>query len=279
MYGQNSVLIAAVLLASMVLAIEVGYRFGRLVRGSATEPSKAHVNSIQASLLGVLALLLGFTFSLALQRFDSRSEAVVDETNAIGTTYLRSQLLPSSARNDAGSLLRRYIDLRVQAGAVTLARESERESLINESNEVLDRLWRLAMRAAQEDGSMVTSGLFIQSLNEMIDSYGRRDAELKRHVPEVVLFLLYAAFLMTGIVVGFAAGVADHRASFATYVLISLIVVLTFIIVDLDRPRRGLIRIDHSSLVDLKKAIDRAEGADGNGPAPDDLRPGVTGRR
>jgi hypothetical protein len=73
---------------------------------------------------------------------------------------------------------------------VTLARDTDREALINESNEVLDELWRLAVRAPHEDKSAVTSGLFIQSLNQMIDAYGHRDAELKPHVPEVVLFLL-----------------------------------------------------------------------------------------
>jgi hypothetical protein len=82
------------------VGIEMSYRMGLRTRVSADEASKAHINTIAASLLGILALLLGFTFSLSLQPFDSRSAAVVDEANAIGTAYLRAQLLPASVRSD-----------------------------------------------------------------------------------------------------------------------------------------------------------------------------------
>jgi uncharacterized membrane protein (Fun14 family) len=124
----------------------------------------------------------------------------------------------------------------------------------------------------------VTSGLFIQSLNELIDSYGRRNAALNRHVPEVVLFLLYGTFLLTGGVVGYAAGVAGHRPSFATYILVVLIVIMAFIILDLDRPRRGLIKVDHKSLIELKVAIDAAQTVGAQSVPMDTPRSAVTGR-
>jgi uncharacterized membrane protein (Fun14 family) len=80
-------------------------------------------------------------------------------------------------------------------------------------------------------------------------------------VPNEILFLLFATFVLTGGVVGYAAGVAGHRPSVTTYVLLVLIVVLSFVIMDLDRPRRGIIRIDQSSLVNLGAAIDAARNA------------------
>jgi uncharacterized membrane protein (Fun14 family) len=107
----------------------------------------------------------------------------------------------------------------------------------------------------------VTTGLFIQSLNETIDSYGRRDAALSRHVPEIIFFLLFATFVLTGGVIGYAAGAAGHRPSLASYILVVVIVILVFIIIDLDRPRRGVIRIDQSSMIHLKTAIDAAQSA------------------
>jgi CHASE2 domain-containing sensor protein len=202
----------------------------------------------------------------------------VEEANAIGTTYLRSQLLPTSMRGEAQVLLRRYVELRVHSGKISLDEEAQRDVIIGQTNKVLDDLWGYARRAAEEDGRAMTAGLFIQSLNELIDSYGRRDAALRRHVPELVLFLLYGTFLLTGGVVGYAAGVAGHRPSFATYILIVLIVVLTFIIVDLDRPRRGLITVSQTSLVDLASAIDSAQSP-GNHDSENASRPAVTGRR
>ena len=259
MYAQSSVLIVGILLASMLFAIEAGYRIGRRTQSLTSEPSKAQINAVQASLLGILALLLAFTFSLSLQRFDSRSEAEVDEANAIGTAYLRAQLLPVSVRSKVQQSLREYLDLRIRAGHMTLANEAERKPLLAKANENLDSLWRYALQAAEEDPSPVTSGLFIQSLNTLIDSYGKRDAELERHVPEIVLFLLYLVFLMTGSVVGYACGIAGHRPSLATYIMVVLIVLLVFIIIDLDRPRRGLIKVSQKSLTQLQTAIDQGQ--------------------
>jgi hypothetical protein len=156
----------------------------------ANEAFKSHVNTIAASLVGILALLLGFTFSLSLHRFDSRSEAVVDEANAIGTTYLRSQLLPAEVRNDVKKLLREYLDLRVKASTMTLADQAQRELLFAQAGHTQTALWGYARQAAERDPNPVTSGLFIQILNELIDCFGKRDAALNRHVPEIVLLLL-----------------------------------------------------------------------------------------
>jgi len=278
-YGLNSLFIAGVLFISMSIAIEVGYRIGRVKQASADEAIKAHINAIQASLLGVLALMLGFTFSLALQRFDSRSQAVVDEANAIGTTYLRAQLLPVSVREETQKLLQNYADLRVKVSGLSLDNETAREAFLFKANNVLDALWGCARKAAEEDNSPVTSGLFIQSLNETIDSYGRREAALNRHVPEIILFLLYGTFLMTGGIIGYSAGIAGHRPAMISYILVALIVVLAFIIADLDRPRRGLIKVDQTSLIQLKAAIDATQAAGTQPAVPANiLRPAVTGR-
>ncbi|NJN53188.1 MAG: hypothetical protein HC809_16965, partial [Gammaproteobacteria bacterium] len=84
-----------------------------------------------------------------------------------------------------------------------------------------------------------TTGLYIQTLNELIDALSSRDAQLDRHVPEIVLILLYATFLMAALILGYTSGVAGHRASFVSYILVTLIVLLVFIIVDLDRRGAG----------------------------------------
>jgi hypothetical protein len=255
MYDQSSVLIATVLFVSMTIVIEMGFRIGRASHSLTDDSSKEHVTTIQASLLGVLALLLGFTFSLSLQRYDSRSQAVVDEANAIGTAYLRAQLLPEVVRDDVLANMRTYLDQRMRAGAVNLADDAERLPLLAAANDTLAQLWVLAREAAAAEPSPVTTGLYIQSLNDMIDAFGRRDAALNRHVPEVVLFLVYGTFLMTGVIVGYASGLRGHRASFVTHIMVGLIVLLVFIIIDLDRPRRGLIQVSQESMAELRSSM------------------------
>lgn len=256
MYNISSVFIALILFVSMIGTIEIGRTLGRRAQYSSDDTFKGYVNTVSGSLLGILALLLGFTFSLSLQRFDSRSEAVISESNAIGTTYLRSQLLPVSVLSDVQRTLRQYLDLRIKASMINLAHEHERDELLAEAEKIQTTLWGYARQAVQEDPNPVTTGLFVQSLNELIDSFDRRNAELMRHVPEPVLILLYITFLMVGVALGYGAGIAGHWTPFITYILVTLIVVLVFIVVDLDRPRRGLIEVSQQSLIDLRTSLD-----------------------
>lgn len=255
MYDLNSMLIAGILFCSMAVVIELGYRLGRRDIAANSEQSLTQVNAIQASLLGILALLLGFTFSLALQRYDSRSQAVVEEANAIGTTYLRAQMLHPDVQQTTLTLLQDYVRLRIEAGQLSLAREEDRARFLATATELQQALWAQARLAVEKDPGPVTTGKFIDALNAMIDAFGIRDSALNRHVPEIVLFLLYTTFLMTGLIVGYASGGGGHRASFITYILVVLIVLLVFIIIDLDRPRRGLIEVSQESLLALEDQI------------------------
>lgn len=261
LYGVNSSLIAGLLFVSMVLATEIGYRIGLGRHRTANDAAKEHINGIQSSILGILALLLGFTFSLALQRFDSRSEAVVDEANAIGTAYLRTQLLPAALRAEARRLVRDYTDVRVQAGTLTQVQRAELDRLATQAAGLQNALWAHAVKGLEVDPNAYTPTLFAEAVNALIDSYGKRDAALNRHVPEVVLLLLCVTFLMTGAIVGYASGVAGHRPSLVSHIMIALIVVLVFIILDLDRPRRGLIEVSQKSLVDLQTSVRTPAGA------------------
>lgn len=257
MYGIDATLIAGGLLVAMLLVIEAGYRFGKAHEREESPTAKAHVNAIQASLLGILALLLGFTFSSALQRYDSRSEALVAETNAIGTAWLRTALLPDSHRAQAREALRDYVDLRVVANASTMDNYKGLAAMRAQTARMQARVWDVATRAATAHPDPVTTGLHVEAVNAMLDAYVRRNAALDRRVPEVVLFLLVGTFLMAGVVVGFATGVAGHRPSLASHVMVALIAVLVFIILDLDRPRRGLVQVDHGTLLELRAQIHR----------------------
>lgn len=257
MYGIDAWLLAGALLVAMLLVIEGGYRFGRAHEREEPPMAKAHVNAIQASLLGILALLLGFTFSSALERYDARSQAVVEEANAISTAWQRADLLPAPYQAPAREALRGYLDVRIVANDLMLDNHDGLEALRVDTARAHAALWDVARRAAATDPGMVRTGLFAEAVNELIDAYVRRNAALDRRVPEVVLFLMMGTFLMAGVVVGFATGVAGHRPSLASHVMVALIALLVFIILDLDRPRRGLVQVDHRSLLELRAGFSR----------------------
>jgi hypothetical protein len=255
MYDIPAGVIAVIVLVVALVAMELAYLWGRRFGGSASDDTKGHISTIQTSTLGILALLLAFTFSLSLQRFETRSDAVVDEANAIGTAYLRAQLLPVARRDEVRRLLRAYVDLRVRAGAVATNEEERLGELVGQATRVQGALWEHARRAAESDPNWVTSGLFIQALNDMIDSLGRRDAAINRHVPEAVLFLLLGTFVMTVAIVGFATGAVGQRPSLVSVAMVVLIVGLMLVILDLDRPRRGLIEVSEKNLLDLQGSM------------------------
>jgi len=255
LYDIPAGVIAVAVLVGAFLAMEVAFRWGRRDRGSATDDTKGNVNATQAATLGILALLLAFTFSLSLQRFEVRSDAVVDEANAIGTVYLRAQLLAVPLRDDVRRLLRDYVDVRVRAGTVATNDERRLGELLAQAGRLQEALWERARRAAESDPSPVTSGLFIESLNAMIDSFGRRDAAINRHVPELALLLLLGTIVITTAIVGFAAGIAGQRPSWATCAMVALIVALVLVVLDLDRPTRGLIVVSEKNLLDLQGSM------------------------
>lgn len=258
MYGLNTALIVALLFITMLSASELAFRNGLKKQAFASDAVKSQINTLQASMLGLLALLLSFAFSLALQRFEERSQAVVAEANAIGTTYLRIQLLPASMRPEVQSLVKQYLDLRVEEGQVSLAETEKRGALIKKSSHVSDQLWVQAVKAAELDKSAVTSGLFIQTLNDTIDAFGKRDAGLLRHVPETVVYLLFATIIMTAATVGYASGLTGQRTSFATLALQVLIAMAVFLTIDLDRPRRGFIQVSQASMLGLQETINNS---------------------
>ena len=259
MYSQSSVLIVSALFVAMLLAMEVGFRSGRHKRARTTE-AVTQANAVLVSMLGLLALLLAFTFSAALQRFEDRSQTVVAEANAIGTAYLRTRLLPAGMQEEVRALFRQYLEVRIQEGLVDATEPERHQSLLHEAKALEARLWSQAVMAAEQDSRVVTSGLFIQSLNELIDTSGTRDAALNRHVPEIVLFLMFTTIVLTTATLGYASGIAGHRVTLAAFILTMLIALVVYLIVDLDRPRRGAIQVSHESMTRLQQTIKTIPG-------------------
>jgi hypothetical protein len=256
LYAIPSALVSILLLALMGAGIALGHRLGKARAQASTEAWREHVHSLQSAILALLALLLAFTFSLALQRFDDRSQAVVDEANAIGTALLRADLLPAPLRDEARTVIGRYLDARVGEAALRLPDTESRRQANAAAAEAQVALWSVGVRAAQAGSASMATFLFVQSVNELIDSFGRRNAALERHVPELVTTLLFALLLLAGATLGYTAGVSSHRPSMLTYVLVCVMAVLVFVVLDLDRPRRGVIQVDHGSLVGLRATLD-----------------------
>ncbi|MBY6151827.1 hypothetical protein KUV47_01270 [Vannielia litorea] len=257
MYGLNSGLIALVLLLSMIAAMFGGRAMaGRRARRT-SEEGKSQTLAVQGSLLAILGLLLGFTFSLALGRFDSRSQAVVDEANAIGTAWLRTDLMPDGPREEARALLVKYAEFRAKAGEVPAHQDARRAGMVATAQKTFDQLWALSAETARAQGGPAMVA-FTNSLNDMIDQLSARDAAINRHVPEPVLLLLYGTFILLGWVLGLSAAQTGVQPVPAVYAMLLLIVGLVFVIIDLDRPRRGIIEVNQEPIRALANQLAEA---------------------
>jgi hypothetical protein len=255
LYPYSSVAIVAALFLLIIVCNELGFHLGRFVQGHTTSEIKTLTGSIQASILGLLALLLGFTFSMAMQRYDSRSMALIEEANAIGTAALRVQLLPQHLQQEANHLIGSYIDLRIAAGKLDITKHQERERDNRMIAELQHKLWALAVQATNEDPRTYTVGAFISSLNAVIDTQGKRSALLRMHVPESVMLLLFIVLIASGGMMGYSSGLSGKRIVLPVVLVSLLITLIVFLIIDLDRPRRGLIQVNQDTLLELKTSF------------------------
>lgn len=264
-HGLSPLLLAACLLALMLLALEVGYRSGNRRKAAFSDAKRAQISAVLASMLGLLALILSFTFSMAMQRYEARHQAIVAEINAFGTAYLRTELLPAGTRDEAQSLLRQFLDIRIEEGKIPLAQIEERQPLLRQAESITAQLWRVAVTVAQKDPGPVTAGLFLQALNELFDSDTTRFEALDRHVPQFVLLLIFATSIVTTATLGYSSGIAGQRASTAAVVLVTVLAVVAFLILEMDRPRSGIFRVRTDGVMALQKSIG---GGQGSLPAP-----------
>lgn len=250
MYDIPTPLIALMLLALMLMATFVGYRIGFRRQTEETEHSRSQTTAVQGSLLGLLALLLGFTFSLALSRHDARSASVVAEANAIGTAWLRTDFLKGGEKTQAKVGLLKYTRLRVEAGEVSADQYRQRDTYTASAEQAFADVWAIAAAYARDPGGPAAVSL-TNALNDTIDALASRNAALDRHVPEIVLILLFVTFVLSGAMLGYSSGANGSRPTTPVYLMLTLIVLLVFLIVDLDRPRRGIIEVDRSPMQDL----------------------------
>ncbi|MGB6348683.1 MAG: hypothetical protein WBG10_01525 [Pseudolabrys sp.] len=205
-------------------------------------------------MLGLLALMIAFTFSMALSRFEARRDAVLNEANAIGTTALRARLLPESHRTETLKLLQEYVQIRldiVRSGTSLV----ERMAVVNRSNALQEALWQQAKAMAANDKGLIPTGLFIESLNAMIDDQGKRLAALRSRVPNIVLLALFAIAAVAGGFAGYTSGLEVKRTRLPVYVMGLLISAVIYLILDLDRPSSGFITNNQQPMVDTAATI------------------------
>ncbi|MFA9462228.1 hypothetical protein [Thiohalorhabdus methylotrophus] len=232
--------------------VEAGHFLGRRRRGKADPEAKSQAGTALAAILALLGFLLAISFSIAENRFMTRKQLVLEEANAIGTTFLRTDFLSPPERRRARLLLAEYVDVRLEAAQ---RRETLQEGL-KRPVAIQTALWEIADRMAAQRPRSEPVGLFIDALNETIDLHEERvTVALRNRVPPSLLWTLYlVAFLSMG-VMGYQFGLGGTRNLPATTALVVAFAAVMLLIVDLDQPRQRLFTVSQAALEDTRRAI------------------------
>jgi hypothetical protein len=244
--------LAIVIFAVIGAATAAGYAIGRYLREHEAK-LREPFGVLQAALLGLVALILAFGLSLAVGRYEDRRTATVTEANAIGTTYLRAQLLAEPARSRSLELLRRYTDRAISVtnevpGSSGMRRTTAAEGVLQR------RLWRLAGQTVAAAPLATAPRLYVDSLNATIDAQGARLSVLTNRVPGAVLALeVFGAAVAIGLLALHISVLGRGLvALLGAAALVTLLLLVTF---DLDRPTRGLIKVPSTPLVSVRASM------------------------
>ena len=245
------------LFALILLFVWLGRRVGGHRTREETERERVGLVTVETAIYALLGLMVAFTFSGATSRFDTRRAQTVQEANAIGTAYLRLDLLPTAAQPALREKFRAYVDERM---AIYRAFPDLKVSYahVARANALQEQIWRdsiAALRGAPPHASL----LLLPALNDMIDITTTRAIALRTHTPMVILIALVALTLICSLLVGYGLAGGKPFATNLHMIGFALMMTVTiYVIRDLDHPRAGLIRLDYvdQALKDVRAGMD-----------------------
>jgi hypothetical protein len=249
--------VAAALLVGMLVCLELGRYLGARSLSSDPEGAMSGLGAAQGAMFSLYGLLLAFSFAGAAGRYDVRKQLIVEEANAIGTAYLRIDLLPVESQPALREQFRNYVDARlaiyrkfsdIVAAKLELAR----------SEKIQKAIWAQAVAASAKPGGHPDAGkLLFPALNEMIDITATRMIAARMHPPTIIYGLLFVLALICAVLAGHGMSASKNRNVLHTIAFAFITAVSVYVVLDLEYPRSGLIRIDafDQVLVEVRESM------------------------
>lgn len=240
---------------AVMLAVEIGYRIGRIIIQRNWYYKEMSVAVINASILGLVAFMLALTFGMVADRYEARKELAREEANAIGTTYLRADFLPASDIKKVKVLLKEYVDIRLNAvqahDLVSLYQVKPRV------DDIQRQLWDIAVLNVRNNPNSTALALYIQSLNTVIDLHALRlSIGLHSRIPGGIWFVLYLLMIFGMLGVGYETAISDSKKSRIIPILSITFSLVIALIISLDRPFSSFITVSQQSLANLRVSME-----------------------
>jgi hypothetical protein len=247
------------LFLGMLLCLEAGRRIGIRRMKEDSGAAGEGVGAVDGAVFALLGLLLAFTFSGASARFDTRRQLIVEETNDIGTAYLRLDLLAPDAQTALRERFRRYLDTRIEIYRKLPDMAAAREQLAK-SIELQTQIWRQAVATSRAQGAAPAAPmLLLPALNAMIDITTTQVMATQMHPPIVIFAMLFALALAASLMAGYGMSGSKVSRWFHMVGFALVMAVAVYVILDIEYPRLGLIRVDafDQALIDLRESMNR----------------------
>ncbi|HEY2384223.1 MAG TPA: hypothetical protein VGK48_23870 [Terriglobia bacterium] len=240
----------------ILLAFEAGLRLGRWRSRQPDPEPQLSARMIIGSVLGLLAFVLGFTFSVASSHFDARNDALDDEAIAIATAYHRAELLQEPERTSIRALLRRYIDLRLDGH-----QSADIEEMIRQVRMLQDQMWSEAIAAQKKSSGQPPPAIVFQAINEVIDVNAERVLRnMQARIPAGVWVVLYGIAAIAVVAAGYHSGLTGaRRRSFASIAYALAFAGVIVMIADADIPRFGRLQENRQALTDLQTRLGNSQ--------------------
>ena len=230
--------IVIILFFLMLTAVWLGYKIG--LKKTKLENKNTEISS---SLLGLLALILGFTFAMAGSRYENRKNNLIDEANCIGTAFLRADIYPDSLKNEFKADFKSYLDSRRDYYLLD-NNEKKLTASLKQSAIASEKLWNRATFYAKNKDYFIQSTMMMPALNAMFDSASKSNMVLNSKVPETIVYLMLTFSVIISFFIGYNSGLEKKINTKFITGFCFLICIVILITLDLDRPRRGLIKLD-----------------------------------
>ena len=250
-YNITSALLLFGVFAGMVLSLIVGQRLGRREQDVGTDSGRIQLTAVEAAIFGLMGLMIAFTFSGAAQRYELRRQLVVAEANAIGTSYLRIDLLPTARQAALRGIYRQYLVARIASYRPGPSPSHESHKAI--ATKLQREIWTGTVAALAEAPPQSTI-IVVPAINEMIDVTTRRTIAAQTHTPKLIMAMLLMLGLVCSLLAGYVIGSSTPRhARFHWLAFAFMMTISIYVIFDLDYPRKGVIQIEFAdqALTDL----------------------------
>jgi len=236
------VAIPLLLFFGVLMFIDIGYRIGKRALPRSPGTSDHATVTVDAAVYGLLGLTLAFTFGGASDRLAVRRAQIVQEANAIGTAYLRVDLLPDSSQLPIRGLFRDYLEARIDVYDKFLDRAASKAAL-DRAGELQRKIWSASVAAARNAPDTTASLLVIPALNDMFDIATTRTMAGFIHAPSIILALLVMLSLLAAVLAGSEMASQPQRNGLQMVLFALAISCTVYVVLDLEFPRAGLINL------------------------------------